>query len=76
MKGQKMEILNLLDATSEQNPLTPLQALRLAGTMKLATRIGELRAMGYPIRQRSVDVNTRHGKKRVCGYWIEEEMNV
>ncbi len=31
---------------------SPLDALRYAGTMKLATRVGEFRAMGYPIIDR------------------------
>ncbi len=28
---------------------SPLDALRYAGTMKLSTRVGEFKAMGYPI---------------------------
>lgn len=31
---------------------TPLDALKEAGTMKLATRVGELKTMGYPIIDR------------------------
>lgn len=28
---------------------SPLDALRYAGTMKLSTRVGEFKALGYPI---------------------------
>lgn len=31
---------------------SPLDALKFAGTMKLATRVGELKAKGYPIMDR------------------------
>ena len=31
---------------------SPLQALRLVGTMKLATRIGEMRRAGFQIQDR------------------------
>ena len=44
--------------------LTPLDALNTCGTMKLSTRIGELRMMGHLIADRWVDV----GQKRVKAY--------
>lgn len=42
------------------NTLTPLEALRKFGTLRLSGRILELRQAGYTIKSRLVDVN---GKK-------------
>lgn len=48
--------------------LTPLDALKLVGTMKLATRISELRASGIEnIEQTMVEVGNG---KCVMKYWI------
>ena len=35
--------------------ISPLEALRLAGTMKLSTRVGELRLEGYNIEDKWSD---------------------
>ncbi len=48
IKDQKMAIVNLL---KKGEVLTGLKALRLVGTMKLATRIGELQRQGYVIKK-------------------------
>ena len=39
---------------------SPIEALKLVGTMKLATRVGELRRAGYDIQDRWCEAN---GKK-------------
>ena len=44
--------------------LTPLTALQLCGTLRLAARIEELEAQGVPISHTMVKV----GAKRVCSY--------
>ncbi len=44
--------------------LTALDALKGCGCLRLAARIGELRALGYPIKKRMVQ---RH-RKRVAEY--------
>ena len=43
--------------------ISPLDALRECGTMKLATRISELRRKGYDIETRYVPYINRFGKK-------------
>jgi len=59
---QKMEILQYLQAG---NSLTQLEALMKFGCMRLASRISEIRQMGYEI---DVDfIVTRQGK-RVAQY--------
>lgn len=42
--------------------ITPLDALRLCGTMKLASRVSELRRDGVPILDRWVEVNGKRFK--------------
>lgn len=41
----------ILDLLKKGEVLTGLKALRMAGTMKLATRIGELERMGHVIQK-------------------------
>ena len=59
-------ILELLKKRS----LSPLEALKEVGTMKLATRISELRADGNKIKDRWVD-DPLTGK-RYKRYWMEK----
>lgn len=47
MKTQKQRILEAL-----RHWISPADAFRQAGTMKLATRVGELRAEGHDIESR------------------------
>ena len=63
---QNDEILTLL----KQGPLTPMDALKKVGCMRIAARIWELRQMGYPI-SREWHV-TRSGKK-VARYSLQTE---
>lgn len=51
MTDKQTQQKKILKYLSEGNVLTPIEALRVAGTMKLATRIGELIRMGYPIEK-------------------------
>lgn len=48
MNTQKQDIIKVL----KTGWITPLDALKQAGTMKLATRVGELRRQGYLILDR------------------------
>ena len=69
--SQKEQILAYLQNGGE---LTPLQALDLFGTTKLATRISELiNEDGHTeIQKRLVQVTTRHGgRARVMSYFIQ-----
>ena len=43
--------------------ISPIDAFRECGTMKLATRIGELRRDGYEIETQYVSYINRFGKK-------------
>lgn len=47
MKNQKQRILSAL-----KNWISPADAFRLAGTMKISTRVGELRQEGYDIEDK------------------------
>ena len=55
MKTQKQRILEAL-----RHWISPADAFRQAGTMKLATRVGELRAEGHDIESKWED---HHGWK-------------
>ena len=49
--------------------ITPLEALNLYGSMRLAARVGELRSEGYPIRTVLVEKNG----KRWARYRLVDE---
>ena len=53
MKPQTADVLALLALRGEAG-VTPLEALRLVGTMRLAARVAELRAAGHDIRTATV----------------------
>ena len=63
IRGQKQAILEHL---KKGGSLTPIDALRLTGTMKLATRVSELRDMGHPIKDEWVEKDGAKFKR----YWI------
>jgi len=63
MKTQNDAILHYLKCGRK---LTPLAALRLFGTMRLAARVWELRRDGHQIIADSMYVN---GKRFRC-YWL------
>lgn len=57
----------ILDLLKKGETLTGLKALRMAGTMKLSTRIGELERMGHVINK---DWTTLPTGKRVRIYYM------
>jgi hypothetical protein len=63
METQVRQIRQALD---DGRKLTPLDAQRDFGCMRLAARIADLKAAGYPVERRMVD--TYEGK-RVAMYW-------
>ncbi len=61
--------LGLLEERPEG--ITPLEALTAIGCMRLAARVYDLRAEGYPIWDRMVTVTARNGRKvRVKQYGL------
>lgn len=61
----------ILDYLKAGNSLTGLSALKLMGTMKLASRISELRDEGFDIKDETIHdkVTGKHYKR----YWIEQK---
>ena len=61
--SQNMRILAYL---KQGRSLTPLLALKLFGSLRLAARAWDLRQQGYKVQQRLIQLNG----KRVSVYWI------
>lgn len=58
----------------EHGSITPMDAVRDLGCMRLAARIAELEALDFPIRHETVEVRNRFGAKcRVTSYSLEEQ---
>jgi len=65
---KKDKVLTLL---KEGRRLTPMEALREAGSFRLSAVIHDLKDEGYPIKKRLIAVNGRFGVSRVAEYWLE-----
>lgn len=58
----------------EHGSITPLEAIREFGILRLAPRISDLERRGYKIKHRPVNVTTRDGDTtRVMAYSLEDE---
>ena len=53
----------ILDYIAEFGSITQLDALRDLGVMRLASRISDLRSLGYPIVSETQAVKNRYGEK-------------
>lgn len=56
---QNQRILDYLDS---HGSITQLEALRELGVFRLASRISDLRKLGYPIESKMVKVENRYGE--------------
>ena len=62
----------IIDYIAEFGSITQLEALRDLGVMRLASRISDLRRLGYPIISTSESVRNRYGEKcRIKRYSME-----
>lgn len=64
-KTQKEQILEHLEA---HGSITPLEAQKLYGCMRLGARIWDLKHEGHEIVKEIVEVTTRKGKAHVARY--------
>ena len=53
----------IIDYMREFGSITQIQALSDLGVMRLASRISDLRSLGYPITSEIVAVKNRYGEK-------------
>lgn len=53
--------------------LTPLQALKMFGSLRLSAVIFDLKNEGWDIKSKLVKVKTRNGTSRVSRYWIDKK---
>lgn len=65
----------VLDYMQHFGSITPLEAMRDLGIMRLASRITDLRRAGYAIVREMVEVINRYGQKtRVARYSLSAEV--
>lgn len=60
MDTQRDRILRYM---RDNGSITPLEAYREFGIMRLASRISELKKMGYPVEKSMVAIKNRYGEK-------------
>lgn len=58
----------VLDHLKGVGPITPLDALKKYGIMRLGARVWDLRKEGVPIKTDIITVKTRSGEARVARY--------
>lgn len=67
----------ILDYISEFGSITQLEALQDLGVMRLASRISDLKRLGYPITSKAETVKNRYGEKcRVKRYSLIDEVRL
>jgi hypothetical protein len=65
--------VKILEHLKQGKSITPYEALYLYNSMRLPSRIYDLRKQGHNIRRQMVVVKNKEGKKcRVARYWMEE----
>lgn len=69
--SKKPQCQALLRHFRSGNTITQLEALRLFGIGRLASRITDLKCSGFDVQSQYEDVPTRHGKSRVKRYWLD-----
>lgn len=75
MEGIKTQCDVILDILESGGTITQHQAMNELGIMRLASRVNDLKKMGYDVRSRRVKAPTRYGCKStpVCEYYLAEE---
>lgn len=64
----------ILDYMAEFGSITQIDALKDLGVMRLASRISDLRSLGYPIESTVEAVKNRYGEKcHIKRYRMEKE---
>ena len=53
----------ILDYLDKHGSITQIEAMNKLGVMRLASRISDLRRLGYPIESRVESVKNRYGEK-------------
>lgn len=54
--------------------ITQYEALECLSILRLASRISELKKLGYPVKSKRVTVINKYGEKcRVARYYLEDE---
>ena len=72
MPTQNQRILDYLD---KYGSITQIDALQDIGVMRLASRISDLRRLGYPIVSEMVKVKNRYGEEcRIKKYSLAKEV--
>lgn len=64
----------VLDYITEFGGITPYEAMKDLGIMRLASRVAELKKMGYTIESEYIAVKNRYGEtSRVKRYTLEDK---
>ena len=73
MKATQAE--RVLDYISEFGSITQIDALKDLGVMRLASRISDLKKLGYPITSKSEAVKNRYGENSYIKRYSMEANN-
>lgn len=71
MTATKSQCDQVLEYIKSNGSITPLEAVRDLGILRLAARVSDLRDRGVRIEREMVSVVNRHGQPTlVASYWI------
>ena len=64
----------IIDYINEFGSITQLEAMRDLGVMRLASRISDLKRLGYPVESKRIVVKNRYGEEcRIKRYSLRRE---
>lgn len=63
MSVKQKQTERILDYMEKHGNITQFEALSELGVMRLASRVSDLRKIGYPIESQMVTVSNRYGEK-------------
>ena len=65
----------IIDYINEFGSITQFEALRDLGVMRLASRVSDLKRLGYPVESEMITVKNRYGEEcRVKSYSLRGEV--
>lgn len=68
---QRQRVLNYMH---HYGSITQYEALEHLGILRLASRISEIKKMGYPVKSKRVRVTNKFGEVcRVSRYWLGDD---
>lgn len=73
MSGKQTQVGDILRYMTDHGSITPMEALQEFGCMRLASRIHDIKTLGYAVGKKMETRKNRYGKTvSYARYWLEK----